>query len=288
MDELTQRLRREYLATGDPQAGIGYMQSLLRTSGVQDQILREAGRDYNGNPEFIYIGWIPGNAYIRFIVLIRDYGLEIEPPIPKIKEHMEEYEYYNYESSWSEYLNQTRGILHILIYDYSYDLEDDSWELQESEHLDGLNPESTTMEMIRNHHYPILGGTIESAEDDIIILNRLHENVSFKDELPELDEEPVLETGRCEDFPACGHDICPDRWSDGRQADMKCVCGASVPITSRYSLCQRCLHAPDPDDPYGGHYDEGGWADFCSEHGGHVEDCPECPDCGYNEHECEC
>jgi len=44
---------------------------------------------------------------------------------------------------------------------------------------------------------------------------------------------------------------------------MKCVCGATVPLSSRSSLCQGCLNAPDEDDPYG-RYDERGDAD-CDE-----------------------
>ena len=58
----------------------------------------------------------------------------------------------------------------------------------------------------------------------------------------------------CEDFPCCGHQLgcCPDFDPEtGRQLNMKCVCGASVPLTSAYSLCQGCLYAPDHDDPYG-------------------------------------
>ena len=57
----------------------------------------------------------------------------------------------------------------------------------------------------------------------------------------------------CEDFPCCGHEYgcCPDYDPDtGRQLNMKCVCGATVPLTSRSSLCHSCLTAPDPGDPY--------------------------------------
>ena len=49
---------------------------------------------------------------------------------------------------------------------------------------------------------------------------------------------------RCEDFPCCGHEAgcCPDFDPEtGEQLDMKCVCGASVPLTSQSSLCASCL-----------------------------------------------
>lgn len=60
-------------------------------------------------------------------------------------------------------------------------------------------------------------------------------------------------SNRCEDFPCCGHEsgCCPD--SDpktGEQLDMKCVCGASVPLNSPSSLCRTCLMSDD---------EEGGW-----------------------------
>jgi hypothetical protein len=78
----------------------------------------------------------------------------------------------------------------------------------------------------------------------------------------------------CEDFPCCGHEpgCCPDYDSAGRQLNMRCTCGAKVPLNSRSSLCPTCLAAPDegefecdewddedgddePDDYTGGDYD---------------------------------
>lgn len=53
----------------------------------------------------------------------------------------------------------------------------------------------------------------------------------------------------CE-WPACGHELgcCPDFDPEtGKQLNMKCVCGATVPLTSRSSLCEPCLRGPDPD-----------------------------------------
>lgn len=48
----------------------------------------------------------------------------------------------------------------------------------------------------------------------------------------------------CEDYPCCGHELgcCPDRDADGNQLDMKCTCGASVPLNSRSSLCEGCYN----------------------------------------------
>ncbi len=58
---------------------------------------------------------------------------------------------------------------------------------------------------------------------------------------------------RCEDFPCCGHEAgcCPDFDPDtGEQLNMKCTCGATVPIDSPSSLCAGCLNSdPDGFDP---------------------------------------
>ena len=56
----------------------------------------------------------------------------------------------------------------------------------------------------------------------------------------------------CEDYPCCGHEpgCCPDfDPKTGKQLNMKCVCGATVPLNSKSSLCKACLFGPDPEDP---------------------------------------
>jgi len=57
---------------------------------------------------------------------------------------------------------------------------------------------------------------------------------------------------RCEDFPCCGHELgcCPDFDESGRQLNMVCVCGAKVPLTSRYSICEGCLELGREMDDY--------------------------------------
>ena len=47
----------------------------------------------------------------------------------------------------------------------------------------------------------------------------------------------------CEAFPWCGDEFgcCPDFDESGKQLNMKCICGAEVPLSSRSSLCQGCL-----------------------------------------------
>lgn len=54
----------------------------------------------------------------------------------------------------------------------------------------------------------------------------------------------------CLDFPACGHEMgcCPDFDAAGNQLNMVCLCGATLPMSSRSSICKACLHADDEDE----------------------------------------
>jgi hypothetical protein len=51
----------------------------------------------------------------------------------------------------------------------------------------------------------------------------------------------------CEDFPCCGHEsgCCPDFDQSGRQLNMRCVCGARLPVDSPFSLCRSCISRSD-------------------------------------------
>ena len=53
----------------------------------------------------------------------------------------------------------------------------------------------------------------------------------------------------CEDYPCCGHEpnCCPDFDEAGNQLNMKCLCGATVPLSSKSSICDGCLNGPDSD-----------------------------------------
>jgi len=79
---------------------------------------------------------------------------------------------------------------------------------------------------------------------------------------------------QCEDFPACGHEsgCCPD-YSLGKQLNMKCVCGATVPLGGS-SLCPSCLNE-QPRQHLSAHMlrDDVDECDFCT---GEVA-CHECP-----------
>lgn len=61
---------------------------------------------------------------------------------------------------------------------------------------------------------------------------------------------------RCEDFPCCGHEAgcCPDFDESGKQLNMKCTCGATLPIDSRFSICDSCLN--DGEEEFGDNGEE--------------------------------
>jgi hypothetical protein len=58
---------------------------------------------------------------------------------------------------------------------------------------------------------------------------------------------------RCEDFPCCGHEAgcCPNFDDAGNQTDMVCTCGARLPVTNRYSICDACMRSAEMDGDEG-------------------------------------
>jgi len=104
------------------------------------------------------------------------------------------------------------------------------------------------------------------------LLGRREHFILYDELTPQLlsgfNEEPTILRGSCEDYPACGHDRCPPRWSHTlRQAGMICaVCGGEMPLggSSIHPACFRRSSAYD--DPYGdGWYDDGFEGEFDEE-----------------------
>ena len=62
---------------------------------------------------------------------------------------------------------------------------------------------------------------------------------------------------RCEDWPACGHEMgcCPDFDENGVQLNMVCICGAKLPVNNHSSICNSCLRRGG-DDGEGYVYDD--------------------------------
>lgn len=78
------------------------------------------------------------------------------------------------------------------------------------------------------------------------------------DEIPSnWDDNPRVYYGRCEDFPCCGHDICPPREeSSNVQLAMSCTCGRLVPRNASSSLCENCLGGVRREAYYGEDFED--------------------------------
>lgn len=78
--------------------------------------------------------------------------------------------------------------------------------------------------------------------------------IIFNDVPSDWEDFPRIAYGRCEDYPCCGHDVCPLREADsGVVLAMSCICGKLLPRDAASSICSRCLR-------YGGN-EPGGYDD---------------------------
>ena len=96
---------------------------------------------------------------------------------------------------------------------------------------------------------------------------------------------------RCEDFPCCGHEMgcCPDYDENGKQLNMICVCGAKLPVNSRYSICKSCMRGDSDDDDYYDECDNEVDVEFCGDCNEEIGVCEcECESCYASIHDCEC
>jgi hypothetical protein len=289
MDLNLRQLYRKYLG-GDVGAGASLIAAIIRSSDIFEQIEAEI-TDYRGGGSYaldpVYIGFL--GDFVRFVFLVSEQRGLSEPPKPQLMEHLDREAQYEYQESWQEYWDQDAGSISVEVLDFTCIFEARVWEHDNSYTIATFEfgPDvEITMAQIRNADASEAGSPRIEDPELYPILNVLGMDYTF--DSPEFEEEPEI-FDQCELFPFCGHKKghCGRRWGweGGRKAEIICVCGASIPPGSRFSICQDCLNAPDPDDPYG---DPTGWEDYCREHGCSVEDCPECPRCGYNAHGCEC
>ena len=88
-----------------------------------------------------------------------------------------------------------------------------------------------------------------------------------------------FEMARCEDFPCCGHELgcCPDYDAAGRQLNMKCVCGATLPVNARFSICAGCMDPPPGHPDHNPHT----WDEPVD-----IVECAECHDQHYSDEYC--
>jgi hypothetical protein len=53
---------------------------------------------------------------------------------------------------------------------------------------------------------------------------------------------------------------------DGQQVNMKCTCGAVLPVNNRYSICDACLNSNEDGDYQDDYYDYEPDVDELTEH----------------------
>ena len=244
MDELLRDLERKY-AAGNPEAGAAYYSALMRRDNLIDQLEKEclsryscSTQSYDTIPrvQTVYIGWDPTTRHITTGVIIIYYFTDLLPP-PKARmdRFMDEGERWNYRRAWDDYLSQERGDMHVFV--CSSALEDNGQNWTSDCHL--LATRSPTN--MKNVKKILFSSHTLSTRDHSVLASLLDAEEDFEGDLEDLEEHPEIIDEICEDYPCCGHDICPPRWSDGGQASMVCTCGTLLPVNSRFSICNDCL-----------------------------------------------
>jgi hypothetical protein len=263
MDEELRSLQRVYQGTGDQLAASKMILASMRAYNINGEIAAYLleNQDTFGEwdeHEIIYISWNSETGLIRIIVTAYNFytydQLRDNRPSPRLPEHMTPSQKYHYEEQLEDYLSQSLG--QIQIFSFRAHIRDDlTWEDFEISHP--WNPLDIYQETLRPNFFSssVLGTPPQiPIPPQIEIFNTLHVERNLEGKVESLDEPPEINTefgDRCEDYPCCGHDICPRRWTDGRQAEVICVCGASLPPNSRFSICDSCLKRPmEGDSPY--------------------------------------
>jgi hypothetical protein len=297
MDESIRILERDYGLTGDPAAGAKYYAALLRRDGLVDRLEDECVERttlnrgmYDSIPQVqtVYIGWDPDTRRITTGVIVLYYFTkELRPP-PKARmdQFMSPSERWEYQRAWGEYASQARGDMHIFACTATFNHDVTTWNT--ACHLLATPPPGD-MENVRN----ILDNshTFSTQANEIVLASLLHIEEDFGEDMEELEEHPEVIFEQCEDYPSCGHDTCPPRWSDGRQAAMVCTCGKLLPVNARFSICDDCLGVgyddfgyregpayesdedyEDGDDEEEDYLEESGYEDFGADYDPYYQD----------------
>ena len=154
-----------------------------------------------------------------------------------------ESQYEAYVRRWDQYFSDNAGEIQLIRCDSLFIPGEEIWE-----HDCALMDTLPIMGMpyvwanVRNNY-----GFFTRPTTIVIFSNVDHYRVDLN--YAELGHMPTVEDiiyDSCEDYPACGHDICPPHWEHGGQAAVICVCGAILPLSSRSSLCESCLYPNRP------------------------------------------
>jgi len=263
MDETIQKLQRDYAATGDETIGLSLINALLRNKYFDARIRQHisAHLGYSADYETFYTAWSPVDDNVLIINIVRNYSEPTPPPRVQLREHLSSHELWAYERSWDEYNSQYRGEIIAFLHLFA---PKDSTGVYEYRHFSAVSTLQPVLYWFGRQLDLLATAQLRHGlpgSQWISIIDRLSADYDFAEELEPLEEEPEIDNefgDHCEDYPACGHDICPRHFTTGEQAEMVCVCGRSLPPDSRYSICADCLREDDWDDygPEYGDYDE--------------------------------
>lgn len=270
MDEELRNLQREYRSSGDRAIGARMVSAAIRAADLPGQVTNylvnhppsygyvdDESRDWDAE-ETIYSSW--DSETNRVCIVIAAYvfytytELQNNYPPPEPQMHFSsEWGRREYEDRWGSHENQSRGFVNLLSFVFQL-LPDLSWEGPTLHflHRHDIHKNTISNTMFKNYIF----GNAENPPNVVVLVDNLAREHDLTDKLETPDSFPELIDefgGSCEDFPACGHSAgqCPQMWSTGQQAEILCVCGASLPPNSRFSICDSCLRQPmEGDDPY--------------------------------------
>lgn len=267
MDEELRILQRTYQSNRDLTAGALLVAAAIRTSSLYQQIIQyliDASPYRNWDEhEVIYISWNVETNIVRIIVAAYKFytykELDDNRPAPRLPEHMSHSERNMYDDAWDSYLGQDLGEITLYSFRYPFDPNSLIWGEPTITSLGTRFIHNNLPSLPAGYFTNLIYGTPPEPPDPSIVVeleNTINAERDLGGKIEELSDKPEIVTefgNRCEDFPACGHEggSCPRYWDSGELAEMVCVCGASLPPNSRFSICDSCLRQPmEGDSPY--------------------------------------
>jgi hypothetical protein len=274
MDEELRTLQRAYQATGDQTAASKMILASMRAYNIDGEItayfLENTHREWDER-EIIYISWNPKTNLVRIIIAAYEFydydDLSENRPTPRLPEHMTQAEKNRYEEQLDKYQSQALGQIQLFLFKAQLrdDLTWENFEMSQPWNTLDIYEEKLGPEFFSYSGYSVFRTQLPTTPE-VVILNTLNMERDLEGKVETIDEPSEINTefgNRCEDYPCCGHDICPRYWTSGERAEVICECGASLPSNSRFSICESCLRrhvegdSPyDYDPDYGPDYDD--------------------------------
>ena len=242
---------RSYIATGEA-LDIARFCALSYRAGLLEEIERHSleiaepmrsGREITKMDVIpVWGGWDPDMNRLTTVVAVLQAFKGEEPPRAQFM-FESHYDYNRYVADWQRYFEDNAGEIQLVRCDSTFNTGVETWEhdcaLMDTLPIMGME---YVWANVRNNY-----GFFTRPSTLVIFSNVDHYRIDLNyAELGHMPTEQDVIYDNCEDYPACGHDICPPRWEGGGQAAVVCVCGALLPLNNRSSLCDSCLFPNRP------------------------------------------